>query len=907
MFSSSATTENRRHRIVGVERIGGEDVTPDPPRGEHIDKSRGRKDSVKLPNRTSFLILLFTGLIFLLVIYCDGRLPRPLSVHVPPTTFSEDRTRSLLKKLISVGPRPAGSYENEVLALKFITKTIESISAKALPHVSITLDIQKTRGSFNLGFIDGLTHHYREIQNVIVKFESPNVSSEDALLINCHFDSVPASPGASDDAVSCAIMLELLSILSLSTTPLKNTVIFLFNGAEENILPASHGFITQHIWAEQVRAFINLEACGAGGRELVFQSGPEHPWLIEAYAEAAPYPFASVIGQEVFQSGVIPGDTDFRIFRDYGHIPGLDIAYMKNGYVYHTKYDTEDKITPGSIQRAGENVLAVVRRVANSDILRDTSSHRSGNIIYFDFLGLFLIYYPQWIGVVLNILVISLSFWITYSKAINSFQYGVSTSTYLQQLGYTFLVQLAGCVASLVVVTLIAVMLDAMGRSMSWYSKPYLIFFLYMTPTIKAVVAVFHFALPRQKKFFRFTDGIWAIESLYFEVSKLVWTFFCLIMTVFRVKSSFFCTIWVIFPMLGRLFLDYMYDRTAVAKKSKGYKWLMIHLISLVIPLIFNMYLINTTFSMFVPIMGRSGSTLNPDLLIGYKAASMTLITMSYICPLVMVMRKPIYVVSALYMSTIITVILVLTTRLGFPYSASPTNLAPQRSLIMHTAREFYSKDGSLIKEDSAFFLSNLDRNSPNLLIKHVPPFHDLKQVSEKDCDQYIFCGLPMYYPASSMLKIHHYLKAPRPRIYQDTSLKLIHSEEHKPQVLKLLFRVEGPDHMGIFISPAVGVKLTSWSFVEGKILNGPSWIDNRPTHYVFYSHGISPTPWEFWLEFKVPKSYSPDRDLVDISVTGHIIHGIHMQSPDLQELLQYFPSWSYPLGWTATYKAFKF
>ena len=95
----------------------------------------------------------------------------------------------------------------------------------------------------------------------------------------------------------------------------------------------------------------------------------------------------------------------------------------------------------------------------------------------------------------------------------------------------------------------------------------------------------------------------------------------------------------------------------------------MIHLFSLAVPLIMMMYLIYMTFLMFIPIMGRAGSSLNPDLIIGYKAASMTLATLSFICPLFMVLKKPPSVMTTLYMTTFLSVILVVTTRLGFPYS----------------------------------------------------------------------------------------------------------------------------------------------------------------------------------------------------------------------------------------------
>lgn len=61
----------------------------------------------------------------------------------------------------------------------------------------------------------------------------------------------------------------------------------------------------------------------------LFFKGPENPWLVQAYVHAAKHPFASVVGQEVFQSGVIPSDTDFRIYRDFGHIPGKSNLKME--------------------------------------------------------------------------------------------------------------------------------------------------------------------------------------------------------------------------------------------------------------------------------------------------------------------------------------------------------------------------------------------------------------------------------------------------------------------------------------------------------------------------------------------------------------------------------------------------
>ena len=299
-----------------------------------------RKDKKSLDDGTStakvvgYTMVLTT--VVSIAVFSYGSLPQP-NLATSGTKFSVANARKHLTAITNLGIRNAGSVKNDIEARDTILKALSEIKEMAADEVEIEVSLQNPSGSFYLDFLGGLTHIYKNLTNIVVRFNQHNQHVKHALLVNCHFDSAIGSPAASDDASSCAILIEVLRCLSVTPILLDHAVIFLFNGAEEMVLPASHGFITQHPWAKDIRAFINLEAAGAGGKELVFQTGPSNPWLAKAYARSAIYPYGSVFGQEIFQSGIIPGDTDFRIFRDFGNIPGIDMAYFINGYVYHTE------------------------------------------------------------------------------------------------------------------------------------------------------------------------------------------------------------------------------------------------------------------------------------------------------------------------------------------------------------------------------------------------------------------------------------------------------------------------------------------------------------------------------------------------------------------------------------------
>lgn len=389
-----------------------------------------------------------------------------------------------MKILNDFGPKVTGTEQNEVLAVNFLKKRIAEIQAKANENQNVTLDHQVVSGSYYLSFKPyGMVTLYRKVQNIVVRLDG--LKSTNALMLNCHFDSVPGSPGAADDGANCAIMIELLSILSTRDTRNRHAIIFVFNGAEEAGLRASHGFITQHKWASDIKAFINLEAAGSGGKESLFQTGPGNTWLLQHY-KAVHRPFAQCAGEEIFQSGLIPSDTDFRIFRDYGNLSGMDFAHATKGYRYHTRFDSINFLTRGVLQRTGENMLSLVVSIANSQELDDVSVFsKESSAVYFDFLGFFFVHYPKEVGAVINFIVVIFAITIPFLTLTRA-TVNVHSKNILAETILGFVTVIFGSGFSGLICYVIAFYLDKMDHSMSWFRNTSLAPGIYATAALLA-------------------------------------------------------------------------------------------------------------------------------------------------------------------------------------------------------------------------------------------------------------------------------------------------------------------------------------------------------------------------------------------------------------------------------------
>lgn len=113
-----------------------------------------------------------------------------------PKSFNAERVWRNLQIFNNIlSPRTVGSYKSEILTVEFFKSEIAKIQQNAHSNQTISLDVQMVSGSYGYDPLES-AGIYHNVQNVVVKLAGENEGIEkSALLLSCHFDTVPFSAG----------------------------------------------------------------------------------------------------------------------------------------------------------------------------------------------------------------------------------------------------------------------------------------------------------------------------------------------------------------------------------------------------------------------------------------------------------------------------------------------------------------------------------------------------------------------------------------------------------------------------------------------------------------------------------------------------------------------------------------
>jgi Peptidase family M28 len=318
-----------------------------------------RIDSAYVLSAASIVLVIVTAL---LVVY---RLtpPRPVAVNAPLTEFSGERALKHLM-VIAQKPHPLGTSEHAAVA---------NYIQNELTALGLSPEVQQTTA----------------VTNILVRLKG--TSDEKAVLLVGHYDTVPVSPGASDDGSAVVAILETLRALK-SSQPLRNDVIALFSDGEEVGLLGAKAFAYQHPWAKDVGVVLNFEARGSSGPVIMFETSDQNGWLIKEFAKAAPHPAANSLAPAIY--ALMPNNTDLTVFKEAG-LAGLNFAYITGLNHYHSPLDNLTNIDHRSLQHQGLTALALTRHFGNLNL---NSAAAQENEVYFDVLNSAIVYYSeQWV------------------------------------------------------------------------------------------------------------------------------------------------------------------------------------------------------------------------------------------------------------------------------------------------------------------------------------------------------------------------------------------------------------------------------------------------------------------------------------------------------------------------------
>lgn len=298
------------------------------------------------------------------------RVPAPLAADAPLSLFSAVRAQAILKEMVGGDvPHPIGSNANAA---------VRDVIVKRLQELGYAAQLQTGLVCNDRGVCGTPT-------NIIARLGGDSSPGE-AVLLAAHYDSVAAGPGASDDGVGVAAMLEIARILSLTPAPPHPIILLITDGEEAGLLGALL-FVREHPLAKQVKAAVNMDTRGISGPSLMFETGSANSWLMHLYQSATSRPITNSLYYVVYK--LLPNDTDFTVFKAAGY-QGFNFAFIGDVSHYHTPLDNWANADLGSIQHQGDNALGALLALAKSSDLQAPATES----VFFDVFARAIVVWP---------------------------------------------------------------------------------------------------------------------------------------------------------------------------------------------------------------------------------------------------------------------------------------------------------------------------------------------------------------------------------------------------------------------------------------------------------------------------------------------------------------------------------
>jgi hypothetical protein len=324
------------------------------------------------------LIALVAALVLgALIAWRGEQTPAPRPASAPATDFSAGRAMADVAAVAPI-PHPVGSAENRRVRDHLLTRmSALGLSPQVRPGVGV---LTRPKSGAIVG---------GPVENVVGVLPGRD-RSQPAVALMAHYDSVPGSPGAADDAAGTAAALEIVRAIKARGVPARDVMLVITDGEEAGLLGANH-FFRRDPLARRIGLVFNMEARGGGGRAQMFQTSPQNGALVGLLQRAAVQPVASSLTVFIYER--LPNDTDLTETLA-AKIPGLNYAFIDRLFDYHSPSSTVANLQQGSLQDMGDQVLAAAGAAAFAPALPGKSPSR----VYSSIPGGLLVAYPDWAG-----------------------------------------------------------------------------------------------------------------------------------------------------------------------------------------------------------------------------------------------------------------------------------------------------------------------------------------------------------------------------------------------------------------------------------------------------------------------------------------------------------------------------